>query len=403
MKTEKNQKKNIVLIKELSINFITIILITLAISVLTYFLNRPVSEIIRNSIIISWGSLVIVFLWYQNKFYNNLEYDNSQHPLRFLIVYLICFAVSVGMIFAPASSWVFLSIMVVLSMFSNTLIGLTAGSVLLLITTSLSINGTMYIFFLYFIIGLIGVSLFHNLGLDFQIAGPLVISGVASVIMQTAFIVIFENQPFGMNVMFMPLLNLFINMVLLFIILIYFSKLSMYLLQDKYSDINDQEFPLMAEFKKNHKDKYYEAIHTAYLGERIARKLNMNDKAVKGCCYYYKIGDETRETEDGSIVPISEYYGFPDELTALIEECRQEKYGSKEACVVLTSNKVIRSILISQTTMQNKQITYTNIIEAIFQKMIHTDLLENCDISIRELNIMKKTFIEENLYYDFLR
>lgn len=403
MKTEKNQKKNIVLIKELSINFITIILITLAISVLTYFLNRPVSEIIRNSIIISWGSLVIVFLWYQNKFYNNLEYDNSQHPLRFLIVYLICFAVSVGMIFAPASSWVFLSIMVVLSMFSNTLIGLTAGSVLLLITTSLSINGTMYIFFLYFMIGLIGVSLFHNLGLDFQIAGPLVISGVASVIMQTAFIVIFENQPFGMNVMFMPLLNLFINMVLLFIILIYFSKLSMYLLQDKYSDINDQEFPLMAELKKNHKDKYYEAIHTAYLGERIARKLNMNDKAVKGCCYYYKIGDETRETEDGSIVPISEYYDFPDELTALIEECRQEKYGSKEACVVLTSNKVIRSILISQTTMQNKQITYTNIIEAIFQKMIHTDLLENCDISIRELNIMKKTFIEENLYYDFLR
>ena len=402
MKTEKNQKKNIVLIKELSINFITIILITIAICGLTYVLNRPVSEIIRNSIIISWGSLVIVFLWYHNKFYNNLEYDNSQHPLRFLIVYIICFTVSVGMIFAPASSWVFLSIMVVLSMFSNTLIGLTAGSVLLLITTSLSINGTMYIFFLYFMIGLIGVSLFHNLGLDFQIAGPLVISGVASVIMQTAFIVIFENQPFEMNVMFMPLLNLFINMVLLFIILIYFSRLSMYLLQDKYSDINDQEFPLMAELKKNHKDKYYEAIHTAYLGERIARKLNMNDKAVKGCCYYYKIGDETRETEDGSIVTISEYYDFPDELTALIEECRQEKYGSKEACVVLTSNKVIRSILISQTTLQNKQITYTNIIEAIFQKMIHTDLLENCDISIRELNIMKKTFIEENLYYDFL-
>ena len=81
MKTEKNQKKNIVLIKELSINFITIILITIAICGLTYVLNRPVSEIIRNSIIISWGSLVIVFLWYHNKFYNNLEYDNSQHPL----------------------------------------------------------------------------------------------------------------------------------------------------------------------------------------------------------------------------------------------------------------------------------------------------------------------------------
>ena len=193
MKTEKNQKKNTVLIRELSINFITVILITLTIGVLTYILNRPVSEIIRNSIIISWGSLVVIFLWYQNKLHNNLEYDNNQHPLRFLIVYLICFSVSVGMIFAPSSSWVFLSIMVVLAMFSNTLIGLTGGAVLLLITTSLSTNGTMYIFFLYFMIGLIGVSLFHNLGEDFQIAGPLVISGMASVVMQTAFIVIFSG------------------------------------------------------------------------------------------------------------------------------------------------------------------------------------------------------------------
>ena len=29
--------------------------------------------------------------------------------------------------------------------------------------------------------------------------------------------------------------------------------------------------------------------------------------------------------------------------------------------------------------------------------------LDDCDISIKELNIMKNTFIEEKLYYDFLR
>lgn len=403
MKTEKNQKINIVLIKELSISFITTIFITLITGILTYYLNRPVAEIIRNSMVIFWGSLTVIFLWYQSKLQTNLEYDNSHHPLRFLIVYLICFCVSTGMIFAPTSSWVFLSIMVVLSMFSNTTIGLTAGSVLLLYTTGLATNGTMYIFFLYFMIGLIGISLFRNLGLDFQIAGPLVLSGITSVIMQTAFIVIFENQPFGMNVMFMPLLNLFINMVLLFIILIYFSKLSMYLLQDKYAEINDQEFPLMAELKKNHTNKYYEAIHTAYLGERIARKLNMNDKAVKGCCYYYKIADKTKPLEDGTLVPIDEYYDFPSELKDLMKECHLGQYKSKESCVVLTSNKVIKSILISQTNLKNKQIAYNDIIEAIFQKMIHSDLLDNCDISIKELQIMKKTYIEENLYYDFLR
>ena len=176
MKQKKKQEKNIVLIKEVGINFFVVSLMTFIVGALTYILNRPVSEIIRNTVTFLWGVLIILFLWYQSKVHKNLEYDNAYHPFRFLIVFIICFCVSIGMIFAPTASWVFLSIMVVLAMFSNTVIGLTAGSVLLLITASLSGTADMYIFFLYFMIGLIGVSLFRNLDLDFQVAGPLFIS-----------------------------------------------------------------------------------------------------------------------------------------------------------------------------------------------------------------------------------
>ena len=403
MKQKKKQEINIVLIKELGINFIAVILMTAIVGGLTYILNRPGAEIIRNTITFLWGCLVMLFLWYQSKYHKNLEYDNSSHPLRFLIVFIVCFAVSMGMIFAPTSSWVFLSVMVVLAMFSNTVIGLIGGSLLLLITSSLANSADMYIFFLYFMIGIIGVSVFRNLDLDFQVAGPMFISGIASLILQTAYIVIFENQPLSFNIMFMPVLNLFINMVLLFLILKYFSKLSMYLLQDKYSDINDQEFPLMAELKKNNKDNYFEAIHTAYLGELIALRLNMNDKAVKGCCYYYKMANDMIHTEDGGTVSIPEYYEFPDELKSLIEECQKGIYGSKESCVVLTSNKVIRTIRYSQRDFKDKNIPYNDIIDAIFEKMIHSDILDNCNISIRELRVMRNIYIEENLYYDFLR
>lgn len=401
MKQKKNPEKNIILIREIIISFLAIAFMTFVTGTLTYILNRPVSEIIRTTITFLWGSLTVLFLWYQSKIHQNLEYDNAHHPLRFLVAFSICFAVSIAMIFAPTSSWVFLSIMVVLSMFSNTIVGFTAGSVLLVITSSLSVSANMYVFYLYFMIGLIGVSLFRNLDLDFRVAGPLILSGMASLILQSAYIVIFENQPFSMNIMFMPILNLFINMVLLFLILKFFSKLSMYLLQDKYSDINDQEFPIMAELKKNNKESYFEAIHTAYLGERIARKLNINDKAVKGCCYYYKLAGNIVESSDGTMVPISEYYDFPEDLKALIKECDRGIYGSKESCVVLTSNKIIRSILMAGK--RETTIPYEDIIDAVFVQMIHNNLLEACDISIRELKIMKNTYIEEKLYYDFLR
>ena len=403
MKTEKNQKISIDLIKELGISFTAITIMTMVIAGLTYVLNRPGAEVIRNGITFLWGGFVIVFLWYQGKLNNNLEYDNSSHYFRFLFVFIICFLISVGMIFAPAFSWVFLSIMVVLAMFSNTIIGLVSGSVLLLITSSLADNADMYVFFLYFMIGLIGVSLFHRIDLDFQVVGPMFLSGIASFILQTAYIVIFENQPFSINVMFMPILNLFLNMVLLFLSLKYFSKISMYLLQDKYFEINDQEFPVMLELKKRDKTKYFEAIHTAYLGERMALELNVNDKAVKGCCYYYKIANDTITTETGDKCLLTEYYEFPEDLKKIISECQNNTYGSKESCVVLTANKIIRTIQYSQKELKDSVVPYDDIIEAIFEKLIHSKNLKNCDISIRELNVMKNICIKENLYYDFLR
>ena len=403
MNLKKNLEKNKDIIKKGSISVATAFLLTLIVGILSYILNCSVAEIIRNTITFLWGCFVIVFLWYQSSIQNNLEYDNKYHPIRFLVVFIICFFVSMGMVFAPTSTWVFLSIMVVLSMFSNPIIGLTSGNLLLLITASLSSSSTMYVFFLYFMIGLLGISFFRNLDLDFQVAGPMVLSGIASFVLQGAYIVIFENQPISFVSLFMPLLNLFINMVLLVLILKYFSGLSMYILQDKYSDINDQEFPLMVELKSQDKDTYFEAIHTAYLAERIALKLNMNDKAVKGCCYYYKIADKIITNEDGSGSTIMDYYDFPQDMKDLIEECKNGIYGSKESCVVLTSNKVIKSILLASRDFKDKKIPYNSIIDLIFDKFYNSDILNNCEISIRELRIMKNTYIEENLYYDFLR
>ena len=403
MNLKKKLEKNKDIIKKGSISIATAFLLTLIVGFLSYILNCSVAEIIRNTITFLWGCFVIVFLWYQSSIQNNLEYDNKYHPIRFLVVFIICFFVSMGMVFAPTSTWVFLSIMVVLSMFSNPIIGLTSGNLLLLVTASLSSSSTMYVFFLYFMIGLLGISFFRNLDLDFQVAGPMVLSGIASFVLQAAYIVIFENQPISFVTLFMPILNLFINMVLLVLILKYFSGLSMYILQDKYSDINDQEFPLMVELKSQDKDTYFEAIHTAYLAERIALKLNMNDKAVKGCCYYYKIADKIIPSEDGSGTTIMDYYDFPQDMKDLIEECKNGIYGSKESCVVLTSNKVIKSILLAGKDFKDKKIPYNSIIDFIFDKFYNSDILNNCDISIRELRIMKNTYIEENLYYDFLR
>ena len=65
MKIEKNLEKNITLIKEVGISFVATILMTLIVGLFTYILNRPVAEILRNTITFLWGMLMLIFLWYQ--------------------------------------------------------------------------------------------------------------------------------------------------------------------------------------------------------------------------------------------------------------------------------------------------------------------------------------------------
>ena len=87
------QAKNKTIIREIIINFFTVVVLTTIIGGLTYFLNRPTAEIIRNTITFLWGCFVVLFLWYQSKLEMNLEYDNQKHPLRFWVVFIICFFV----------------------------------------------------------------------------------------------------------------------------------------------------------------------------------------------------------------------------------------------------------------------------------------------------------------------
>lgn len=401
MKRKKKQEKSTTTLKETAISILYVMVMSAMVWVLTYFFNKSAAECIRNTITFAVGGFLVLFLWYQSVYNETLEYDNSSHTLRFFKLFFLTFMGSIGMIFLPVASWMFLSLMVLLAMFSNTAIGLTAGSTLLLTTVSLSQYGTMHIFFLYFMTGLIGVGVFRKLDIEFKIAQPLFLSGLGAFILQTGYLIIFENQPLQWELIMMPLINLFINLVLLFLILKYFTSLGVYHIQDQYAEINDQEFPVLAELKKVNKERYFEAIHTAYLGDRIAKRLGINDKAVKGCAYYYKLARDTQKKAGKELIPLQEYYDFPDELKSVIEECIVEKYGSKEACVVLTVNEVISAI--KKMQQEESEIPCEKIIGDIFQKMRYSNMLDECEISMRDLKIMEKVFVEEKLYYDFMR
>lgn len=400
-KIEKKQERNKVKERETAISIVVPVVMGVVMSAITYLLNQSYAEMFRGVLSVLTGFLAVLFLWHQSEENGTLEYDNSRHKIRFFVLFLLCFFLSVGMAFLPPPSWVFLPLMILLSMYSNAFIGLVAGSILLMVTVLLAEGGTLFLFFLYYLTGLIGISLFRKMDVDFQIAAPLGLSGGFAFLLQTAYLMLPLNRKLNPEMFLMPVLNLFINMILLFMILRFFSRTAMYRIQDKYSEINDPEFPFLAELKQTNKEKYFQLIHTAYLSDRIAKKLKINYEAAKGCAYYYRLAEKaTGEEAASESLPV--YAEFPEELKALMEECSHKFYGSKESCVVLTSEKVISSILYYIHANPGKKPPYEAIIQQIFKNLMEGDKLLQCDISMKELQIMKKAYIEEKLYYDFL-
>ena len=80
-----------------------------------------------------------------------------------------------------------------------------------------------------------------------------------------------------------------------------------------------------------------------------------------------------------------------------------EKVVSRETIIVLFADCIVSSILYLFEKDPMAQLDYRQLIDTVFKKKLETDELWGNEISLAQLWEMKKIFVEEKLYYDFLR
>ena len=175
---------------------------------------------------------------------------------------------------------------------------------------------------------------------------------------------------------------------------------------DMYMEINDVAYPLLAQLKDKDKDEYFRAVHTAYLAERIALGLGYNDRAVKCCAYYNRIG----VLGDGNKwEQVNHFYTdnhFPEEAVELLHEYIEPEKGavrSSESLSVLMSQTVIASIMYLIKKNKDVKIDYDKLIEGIFNNKSADEGLRNYSVTYSDYAKMKDILKKEKLYYDFLR
>lgn len=380
--------------------------VTIAVSVLAaYFYKKTLTQGAGIVILSAAGMGSVLFAMEQSKEGRTFLFDNAGHVWRFVLVYAIFLISSIVFVLLPAGGWPYLVVFIGLMLFSNQMIGLSAGCVLLMLTVLLGQETAGIEFFVYFVSGLVGIMVFSYVNETFKIWLPMIISLLAQFVCLCIREVLFVNEKLNMQMFLIPAVNIMVCLILLLILLKVFSFSTFYKKRDIYMDINDPEWQLLVDLKTSSKEEYYHAIHTAYLCDRIARRLDMDDAVVKACGYYHRIGMIKGKNSWEPVQEILDENQFPQRVKEILKEYidKSEQIISRETVVLLFSDTVISSIQYLFSKNPQVVLDYDKLIDAIFKKKIESGIIDHSRISMGEIQEMKKILVEERLYYDFLR
>ena len=347
------------------------------------------------------GIVFVMMALFEEK--NLLNYDNKSHVGRFYLIWMISLGFSIGVSFLPITGWPYLFVFVLLSLYSNTLIGMASGIMLLSVSVILS-GADINVFLLYLFAGLVGIVMFSKLDENYRIGFPLMVSSMMLLTTLTAGSVLFENSKLKLELFVIPFLNVVISTILLLVLLKVFSATVIFKYRDIYLEITDPEYMLMVQLKEKSKADYYKVIHTAYFCDRICKRLGTDSDACKTAAYYHIIGQMTEHQRWEEIFHLCIEHRFPTPAIQILEEylnpdCIVQK---KETAVLLFSEGVISSILYLMHNEDKTKLDYNQIIETVFKTKLQSKKLDHCILTLEELNLMKNIFKEEKLYYDFL-
>lgn len=391
--------------------FVTILLFLISIGVPAVFSfvykldTTKLLQILIMSLIL-FGVIAIEFFYQlssDKKFVNQFGMENN--CTLFVLCYFLCMLVGCINPFMDAMAWPFLMIALLLLLVSNDSMAVCSYIGVLTISCLLS-ETDVSIMAMFMFCGLSVIFFFKRVDERYKIGIPVFMVLCIYLVSVMANITLFSDSSMNYETFLVPGINIMINLVLMIIVLKFISARHVHKYRERYLTINDSEFEIFADLKKNNSKTYYRAIHTSYLTEKLTRKFNMNADSVKTASYYWRLCmDESGKQNKKYIDKLRDEYAFPPSAIELILELtdKSTRLKSKEAVSVYMSNLVIETISNKIAKEKEAKINYKQLIQDLFMEKQNQGFFEQCDFTMRELFEMKKSFVEESLYYDFLR
>ncbi len=362
-------------------------------------------KLIAFLIVLIIGIASCMYSVFFGKIHHVLDYDNEKHIGRFSIFFFVFLAVSVLLAFLPVTIWPLPVMALCIALFSNQVTGILAAGIFTTVSTMAS-GQSVYVFALYLSACVVTILIFHGIDESVKLGLPIFIDLSAIAVIELTFLFLTCGTNFVKDYVILAIVNIALCGLLEIIVLKVFCTAVIFRDRDRYLLINDTEFPVMKEAKEAKKEVYMHAVHTAYLSDKLAEELNINTPKIKTASYYAWIGEAFSENPDDAYYEaLCKEHAFPKEATELLMELRHgdKKLYSKEACVVMMADAMISSVIYMFKRDKELKPDYESVVKRLITQKIEDHILDECDISIKDLNMIQKTLLKETLYYDFLR
>lgn len=379
-----------------------------AIGAAAYLYEKSFRDIFILIIVVTACFGAVVFSLIQSDIFGTLHYDNGGHYARFVFVFLFGVALCCILPSIPDSGWAVPTLALALALFSNTVTGMLAYAGLISVCVYFA-SADILIFMLYFLTGGIFAVLFEKLDDEYKTGVPMFIATVIYIIGMAAKAVFQSRGTMTEETFIIPIVNVFITFILMLVVLRFYCTTVVDKEKGKYLKINDQEFKLLAKYKEQDKQLYYNAIHTAYFAEKTARLLHMDVDLAKNGGYYHRIIVAECNKNNKSLEDICKKYKFPQEAVQLLQEYNYKNRPLKmrETVAVYLADSVVSTIMYligkGQENGNTNEIDYSELAIAVIKRKLDSGILNDSDISLSDMNGFEKIYTGEKLYYDFLR
>lgn len=393
---EKNKQKQ--LMKECCPITVSVILGLVGTPALGFLKGLDKEACLSSAIFMGLCALLVGLYWLRLFHRKKLSYNNSEYPFRFWGFYFLGYLISLGCLYLPGGSWPMGAVFLMIALFGSTSLGFIAGSILLLLPCW--ICGVGYdIFVLYFLCGSFAIVLFQNYYGEIRTTILGTITGVGFIIFPTLRNLFggYVKDPAAWNAM---LLGSVFNVVMMIFILYMFVQNIQYRNLGAYARLNDLEGPLLQKFKQESRIEYLRSLHTVYFCDKIAYKLGWNSDAMKCAAHYYKWGSDLPQLIKREEFPARASKILMDYYENETSDIPQVRY--KETAALVCSD-ILVSTMIYVVNKDKNLPDYDVIVEAFFERMRKKGAFDKCEISGKDMYMIKELYKEEKYYYDSLR